>query len=240
MQNREHSVGTDSVPPGVSKEALWSALAGDPNTSVGIVSVEGQVLYINEQGAKLFHGPNAKAADYIGKYWSQLHEPAWYEQRLEVLKQVAATGKPVMMRTIWRGWQQFSWVQPIDSEVEEAADDDWTCSAVPQRFLITTRRIAGDDKAEDLAEGETEVIESEVSDLGPLDVLSARELEVLALIGQGMSLKEIARTLYRSVKTIDNHRQSIGKKLNVTDRVVLAEIAKRAGLTVADADRARV
>ena len=46
--------------------------------------------------------------------------------------------------------------------------------------------------------------------------------------------------LFRSVKTIDNHRQSIGKKLNVTDRVVLAEIANRAGLTVADAERPRV
>ena len=240
MENREHSTGTvPQVPEGIPKDALWSALAGEPTTGVGIVSIEGQVLYINEQGARIFHGPNAKASDYIGKFWKDLHEPAWYEQRFEVLRQVAATGKPVMMRTIWRGCQQFSWVQPIEGDAEEQTDAEWAPAAVPSRFLITTRRVAGDDSMEELAEGKAEIIESEVSDLGPLDVLSARELEVLALIGQGLSLKEIARTLYRSVKTIDNHRQSIGKKLHVTDRVVLAEIAKRAGLTMADAERMR-
>ena len=79
-----------------------------------------------------------------------------------------------------------------------------------------------------------------MADLGPLEVLTPRELEVLALLGQGLSLKQIAKVLYRSVKTIDNHRASIGKKLAIDDRVKLAEIAFRAGLTVRDAERERV
>jgi len=69
------------------------------------------------------------------------------------------------------------------------------------------------------------------SGLGPLAVLTHREMEILALIARGMSIKEIALTLHRSVKTVESHRTSIGAKLNVDDRVHLAEIARRAGLT---------
>jgi DNA-binding CsgD family transcriptional regulator len=229
-----------ALPIDVPKVALWSALVGNPSTSVVIASIEGQILYLNEQCVKMFIGPHAKIESYAGKYFRELFDPAWTEERLRVLRHVSETGKPVMLRTIWRGWQQLSWIQAIEPEVEEKTEDEWQPSALPPRFLITTRRVPGDDKAEELVKASTEVIESEVTDLGPLDVLSARELEVLALIGQGLSLKEIAKTLYRSVKTIDNHRQSIGKKLNVNDRVALAEIANRAGLTVADAERPRL
>lgn len=76
--------------------------------------------------------------------------------------------------------------------------------------------------------------------LGKLGALTGRELEVLALLGQGLSIKEIASCLSRSVKTISRHRDAIGKKLAQSDRVRLAEMAWRAGLTVEDAERKRV
>ncbi len=50
------------------------------------------------------------------------------------------------------------------------------------------------------------------------DRLSAREIEVLQLIGRGMSNAEIARELYLSEKTVKNHLTNIFRKIQVTDR----------------------
>lgn len=61
--------------------------------------------------------------------------------------------------------------------------------------------------------------------------LTPRQREVLALIGQGLSTAEIARRLYRTVKTIESHRLMLGKRLGARNRVELARIAIRAGLT---------
>lgn len=63
-----------------------------------------------------------------------------------------------------------------------------------------------------------------------IDSLTPREREILVLIGEGDSLPEIAQKLSRSLKTIESHRLSLGRKLNVSNRVELAKIAIRAGL----------
>jgi two-component system, NarL family, response regulator DegU len=52
--------------------------------------------------------------------------------------------------------------------------------------------------------------------------LTAREIEVLELIAEGMINKEIARTLYISEKTVKNHVSNIFKKLSVSDRTQAA------------------
>jgi two-component system response regulator DegU len=52
--------------------------------------------------------------------------------------------------------------------------------------------------------------------------LTAREIEVLELIAEGMINKEIAKQLYISEKTVKNHVSNIFKKLNVSDRTQAA------------------
>lgn len=63
-----------------------------------------------------------------------------------------------------------------------------------------------------------------------LDLLTKRETEVLRMIGRGMGRKEIAEELHRSPRTIDNHRASIMRKLDIADRVDLVRYAIREGL----------
>ncbi len=57
---------------------------------------------------------------------------------------------------------------------------------------------------------------------------------MLAFIGRGYSIPQIAEKLYRSQKTIETHRQSLGRKLGVSNRVELARIAIQAGLAPLD------
>jgi len=62
------------------------------------------------------------------------------------------------------------------------------------------------------------------------EVLTPRELQVLKLIGEAYSSKEIAKELVISVKTVERHRQNILDKLGMSDRVELTRYAIRRGL----------
>jgi DNA-binding NarL/FixJ family response regulator len=55
--------------------------------------------------------------------------------------------------------------------------------------------------------------------------LSARELQVLGMIGRGVSSRDIAQALSLSVKTIESHRLSIKRKLNLTTNAQLVQYA---------------
>ena len=67
-------------------------------------------------------------------------------------------------------------------------------------------------------------------DPGVIATLSPRELDVLILIGEGLSSGDIAKRLHRSVRTIERHRDRLGQKLGVSNRVDIARFAMRAGL----------
>lgn len=60
--------------------------------------------------------------------------------------------------------------------------------------------------------------------------LSARELEVLILMGEGLTTNEIADQLYTSKRTIDTHRQNILDKLQVKNTAALIKYAVRHGI----------
>jgi DNA-binding NarL/FixJ family response regulator len=62
------------------------------------------------------------------------------------------------------------------------------------------------------------------------DVLTPRELEVLKLIAEANTSKEIADKLFISIKTVERHRQNILDKLGMRDRVELTRYAIRRGL----------
>jgi DNA-binding NarL/FixJ family response regulator len=62
------------------------------------------------------------------------------------------------------------------------------------------------------------------------DILTPRELEVLKLIAEVHTSKEIAEMLFISIKTVERHRQNILDKLGMRDRVELTRYAIRRGL----------
>jgi DNA-binding NarL/FixJ family response regulator len=60
--------------------------------------------------------------------------------------------------------------------------------------------------------------------------LSDREKQILQLVAEGKSTKEVAGKLYISPKTVENHRANIMKKLDIHDRMGLTKYALRLGL----------
>jgi DNA-binding NarL/FixJ family response regulator len=62
------------------------------------------------------------------------------------------------------------------------------------------------------------------------DVLTPRELEVLKLIAEANTNRQIADALFISIKTVERHRQNILDKLGMRDRVELTRYAIRRGL----------
>lgn len=65
---------------------------------------------------------------------------------------------------------------------------------------------------------------------GRTDRLSPRQVEVLQLIAQGKTTKEVALTLNVSVKTIETHRAALMTRLGVRDVAGLVRYAVRSGL----------
>jgi DNA-binding NarL/FixJ family response regulator len=64
----------------------------------------------------------------------------------------------------------------------------------------------------------------------PADPLSARERQVLQLVGEGKSTKEIAALLGVSVKTAESHRARLMRKLDIHETASLVRYAIRRGL----------
>jgi two-component system, NarL family, response regulator NreC len=64
----------------------------------------------------------------------------------------------------------------------------------------------------------------------PIDLLTSREREVLQLIAEGKTNKEIATTLTLSVYTVEAHRGRILEKLNLHSSGELVRFAVRSGL----------
>lgn len=67
-------------------------------------------------------------------------------------------------------------------------------------------------------------------DQGPLACLSSRQKEILQLIAEGHSNKEIAQRLNLSPRTVETHRAEVMERLNIRDVPGLVKMALRTGL----------
>jgi DNA-binding NarL/FixJ family response regulator len=68
----------------------------------------------------------------------------------------------------------------------------------------------------------------------PIADLTPRQLEVLTLISQGSSTRDIARTLNISIKTVETHRAQLMHRLNIHEVAGLVRYAIKKGLVKID------
>ena len=67
-----------------------------------------------------------------------------------------------------------------------------------------------------------------------LEVLTPRQREILQLIAEGKSTRDIADTLHLSVKTVETHRTQLMERLDIYDTAGLVRYAIRKGLVTSD------
>ena len=101
--------------------------------------------------------------------------------------------------------------------------------AASEQFLIAMRRVldggiyvseaVGNNMIQKFAAGGAYI------SANPIDRLSNRELQILHMIGKGMSTRETAQSLNLSIKTVESHRQRIKRKLNLATGTQLIQYA---------------
>jgi len=101
--------------------------------------------------------------------------------------------------------------------------------AASDQFLVSLRRVLDGGVYVSEAVGSHMIHKfatgGSYASTSPIDRLSNRELQVLRLIGKGVSTRGIADTLNLSVKTVESHRQRIKRKLNLTTGTQLVQYA---------------
>jgi len=101
--------------------------------------------------------------------------------------------------------------------------------AIDTELLNAVRSVANGDGY--LSPAVAGALNDKAKDSGsPVDLLSGREREVLLLIAEGKTNKEIATRLNLSVYTVDSHRGKIMEKLNLHSAGELVRFAMKQGL----------
>jgi len=96
---------------------------------------------------------------------------------------------------------------------------------VALRKVLAGERYVSESLAESLGRPRRGSAEAGASRSDPIERLSNRELQVLSLIGRGQSSREAAERLGLSIKTVETHRQSVKRKLNLATNAQLLQYA---------------
>ena len=121
------------------------------------------------------------------------------------------------------------------SRVSWLMESNTTCKTVPLPEILTTRTVTANRRY--LSPTITELILKDyIRLLGKADcsdspTLTSRERDVLKLLSEGRTPKEIAHQMGLSVKTIETHRQQLMNKLNLHSIAGITKYAIRQGLT---------
>ncbi len=102
--------------------------------------------------------------------------------------------------------------------------------AIDRDFVEAVRAVARGDGYLSPAVSDAVLTDYRKHVTDPLDLLTSREREVLQLIAEGKTNKEIAALLNLSVYTVDAHRGRIMEKLNLHTTSELVRFAMRKGL----------
>lgn len=197
-------------------DEFWMLLKSQPGVGILIIDIDGVVLFCNEQAKKIYYGNDFNP---VGKTIEEIEGPEFAAERMALIREVIATRKPVMIRHIRGGRHTEAMI--------------WPMQPVPDRKprIISVTRQGLDDVEPGVV---YRTVDSKLVDLGPLDVLTRRELEVLAMVGHGVPLKTIAKELGVAQRTVERYRTDIARKLRVNSIAEIAQIVQVAGLDVSD------
>lgn len=214
---------TDSRTIAAADHPILAALLSDPGVAVSLVSSDGMMVYCNPQWDRLISTAHpGHGAQMTGLTLADIFPSPQAREFAELMHRSLENKQPLLVRKLCGGRMFRSWLYPIEPTGRAPFER-------PTVLFCIRAEMIEEAPNECLPQGAA-AVEFRSGGMGPLEVLSPRELEVLALLAEGLTIREIAAKLHRSEKTIDKHRTSIHTKLGVHDRVALCDIARRAGL----------
>ena len=193
----------------------WTLVANDTGAGVFVLDAQGRVLLINAVAARVYARGSSREAS--GLRLSDLLPPPAASERIDSARSVIASGEPLVLRELWSGLALRVTIRRVENPAEPG-----TFAAA---FVFCHEHALLDE-----SESTERFVELRYVDYGPLAGLTASELKVMALIGEGMSNAEIAAKLHRAVKTVESHRAALTEKTGSSSRVQLGIMARRAGL----------
>ncbi len=196
------------------------ALSQSPGIGVSITDINGQLLFVNDTTMVLFS--EQSNIDYAGKSIADFHPPEFVAERLAMIRKVVNESKTVRLRHLYRGRRIESTIWPIQDK------------RPPYNRVIVISHQSNAELNVPVSQEAIETVTSQYIDLGALNVLSRRELEVLILLGHGLSVPKTAAVLHRSPKTIQRHKASISDKLGVRGQAELVQLVTELGLDLSD------
>jgi DNA-binding NarL/FixJ family response regulator len=115
-------------------------------------------------------------------------------------------------------------------EALEAGASGYVCKRGADADLIDAIRTVADGRTFLSSRTQQALMRQWLNDGAPAEDLTPRELEVVKLIGEAHTNRQIADALKLSEKTIESHRGNVLAKLGMRDRVELVRYAIRRGL----------
>lgn len=208
-------------PPAIDPNSLWMALSQTPGIGVSITDIHGRLLFVNDTSMVLFS--EQTGIEYNGKSISDFHPPEFVAERLAMIRKVIEQSKPLRICHVYRGRRIESVVWPVKDKLP------------PFNRVIVISRQTNFEISMALNLDSMETVTTNYIDLGSMNVLSRRELEVLVLLGHGLSVPRTAAILHRSPKTIQRHKASISSKLGLRGQAELVQFVTSLGLELSDA-----
>lgn len=209
----------------ISGGSILTLFEHNPFIGADILGRDGTIYWSNGR-SKLLYFDNLDT-DVTGRRLDDFLPTEMAREREDLLRRVCDTGRPVFFRQIWLG-------KSIVTTYSRLHDTDGQTPLV-----LVLAGEAGDD-SQLRVPAEYLEFEPKHINLGPLDKLSEREIEVLSLLSSGLTTDEIATKLNRSPKTIEAHRSAITRKLGAKNRIQLSKFAHNAKLELRHAKLERV
>ncbi len=199
----------------IREACVWrDALMHDPWAGVVVVGSDGRIVASNAAFARRIEAPGP----IVGRRIADLVPPDIGAERTALTQRVRDTGRPLVALGMVRG----VYCSAVYRRCSPRGDHDdlllGVCHPVTAHAGVPP------------IDFDAEVVDCGIQDWGRLASLSDRELEILDLIGEGLTTAEVAKALHRAEKTVEWHRSSLGDKLGGLNRVELARVARESGV----------
>ena len=207
--------------------------------SRGAFTIRVLVDFILTQGLVPYDGEEAALQRWVGDAY-RAYRAKGYHTRFSLMKLVRPLRDGAIFAQNWALRRvPYSAIQPIQVPAIQFLGLWDTVDAYGLPFEELTRAIVTVARLQTYLSPAIagRIVEKHVTQKTTVDgdtafsVLTVREREILQLLAEGKSAKEIAGTLGRSIKTVETHRHNIMTKLDLHSLPELTKYAIREGLT---------